>query len=200
MRWRTVSCKVLVKTQDYFEEPGAEETDRTQSLCPFKDAHLLSAWPAGFSGVGTHKTSCASLPSHPFSSPALSEPPWQGTHKRKEFVPIAAEVQGQPDPNQTRRPCVCFLLCFALWKTRCTFTQSQQEVDPGRCLTPEWSAPEGVGFRINRYDVRYAVVIINQLQLLFRYIRVSFGHQHQKHERTPLAQSALFYCYGLNKA
>lgn len=38
-----------------------------------------------------------------------------------------------------------------------------------------------------------SAAMINQLQLLFRYIHVSLGHQHQKHERTPSAHGQRYF-------
>lgn len=86
-------------------------------------------------------------------------------------------------------------LPFALFCGKQRFMQSQQVVDPGRCFTSAQSTPERswVWHQNNRCGVRYTAAIINQLQLLFQDIHVSFGHQHQKHERTPLAHSQHYF-------
>lgn len=152
--------------------------------CPLGQA-ILMAWG--------NKRSRASLPSHPFGSPALPEPPWQGTHKRKEFVPTAAWVQGQSDPKQPMRSRFCFLqrgppfalLCFVEKQTHIHAITASGGSQKTFYTSMVYPSTKLNGHQNNRCDVRYAAAIIDQLQLLFRYVCVSFGHQHQSMKGRP---------------
>lgn len=81
--------------------------------------------------------------------------------------------------------------CSAVWEAQMHVQAIPVSHGSGRSFTPAQSAPDWgwAQHQSNRCDVRYAAAIINQSQLLFRYIHISFGQQHREHERAPLAHS-----------
>lgn len=152
LRWRTTSCKVWGKTQDYFEEPSDKETEMTQLLCPLKVAYLLPPGQVVLTALGTQekkeKKKTASLPSHLFGTQT-----WLSSHgralKTKRILILQLHWSwGSLTPNSPREHGissfrkVCLLLCFLEntdWHSR-----SHREVDPGRCC----STSTGLSIRV----------------------------------------------------
>lgn len=120
MRWRTVSCKVLSKTQEYSEEPSDEETERRQTLCPLKFAHLLPPWPGSFDGLGTHKKAVLLFPPTLSAAQPCLRPHGRAPTKERNLILQLLRSRDSLTQNSPRdrgfASCreVCLLLCFVM--------------------------------------------------------------------------------------